>query len=75
MLKEKVIEIISLIVLKIIQYMNLKILIIIQDIVNYLRKKKKNIAKKKKRVKKNIKQVILKIIQKNQIQKKNQNLL
>ena len=75
MLKEKVIEIISLIVLKIIQYMNLKILIIIQDIVNYLRKKKKNIAKKKKRVKKNTKQVILKIIQKNQIQKKNQNLL
>ena len=75
MSKEKVIEIISLIVLKIIQYMNLKILIIIQDIANYLKKKKKNIAKKERHVKIIIKQVILKIIQKNQVQKKNQNLL
>ena len=57
MSKEEVIEIISLIVLKTNQKLitSQKTPIIMQNIVNYLKKKKKNVVKKKNHVKINIK--------------------
>ena len=57
MSKEEVIEIISLIVLKTNQKLitSQKTPIIMQNIVNYLKKKKKSAVKKENHVKKNIK--------------------
>ena len=57
MSKEEVIEITSLIVIKTNQkyITSQKIAIIMQNIVNYLKKKKKNVVKKKNHVKINIK--------------------